>query len=55
LLLREAQRALKLVQQLAACSADCAWSVRRILPQLSSCWPWHAVFKQAAARLMVVA
>ena len=27
-------------------------SVRRIVLQLSSGWPWHAVFRQAAARLM---
>jgi len=52
LLLREAERSLKLVQRLAAYIADCAWSVRRIVLQLSSAWPWHTVFRQAAARLM---
>jgi len=29
--------------------------VRRIVLQLSSGWPWHAVFRQAAARLMAAA
>jgi len=59
LLLREAERSLKLGyragRRLATCIADCAWSVRRIVLQLSSGWPWHAVFRQAAARLMAAA
>ena len=33
--------------------ARITWSVRRIVLQLSNGWPWHAVFRQAAARLMV--